>query len=263
MTRLAWNATGSQFYQTGIDRGVLYVDGAGVVWNGLTSVDEAPSGGEIREYYFDGVKYLQVASRENFVATLNAFYSPKEFDACDGVASIGNGLFATQQPRKPFGLSYRTRIGNDVEGEDYAYKIHLVYDALASPAQKQYVTASNSTSPTDLSWSISTKPRLVPGLSAPTGHLVVDTSQSDAYVIGLLEDILYGSDAGAPRLPSPEEMIDLFQNFGPLEVIDNGDGTWTATGNAQTVKVLTEDTFQIASSSADMLDDDKYTLTSL
>jgi hypothetical protein len=262
MTRLTWGSVGSRYFEVGVDRGVLYVDDQGVPWSGLVSVDEDPSGGEPKAYYQDGVKYLNVSSREEFVATLEAFYSPREFDACDGMVSVNNGLFATQQPRKSFGLSYRTKLGNDVAGQDYAYKIHIIYNALAAPSSRSRSTISDSPEASVLSWNLTTQALPTPGAAA-TAHLIVDTSQCDEYVVSLLEDILYGSDAGQPRLPSPEEMVDLFQNYGPLEVIDNGDGTWTAIGNDDSVKMLDGSTFQIASSTADMVDEGSYTLSSL
>lgn len=210
MPRLSWSATGERFYETGVDRGVLYVGtNPGVAWTGLTSVSESPSGGEPKAYYIDGIKYLNLSSAEEFEATINAFNSPSEFGPCDGTVSIQNGLFVTQQPRKPFGLSYRTKVGNDIDGSDHAYKIHLVYNALAAPSERSNNTVGDSTEPNSLSWSITTLPPLVTGFK-PTAHFLIDSRLTSQEVLIEVEDILYGSDANSPRLPSAQELIDLF-----------------------------------------------------
>lgn len=216
MPRLNWSAIGQRFYEMGVDRGVLYVDSQpGVPWTGLISVSESPSGGEPKPYYVDGFKYLNVASSEEFAATIEAFSSPPEFDQCDGTRSIANGLFATQQPRKPFGFSYRTRIGNDVDGPRHAYKIHIVYNALAAPSSRNNQSMGSSIEPVGLSWSITTLPPSVLGLK-PTAHFVVDSRKTPKNLLTTLEDILYGSASSAPRLPDAQELWDLFTSKGPI-----------------------------------------------
>lgn len=210
MPRLSWSATGERFYETGVDRGVLYVGtNPGVAWTGLTSVSESPSGGEPKAYYIDGIKYLNLSSAEEFEATVNAFNSPPEFGPCDGTVSIQNGLFVTQQPRKPFGLSYRTKVGNDIDGSDHAYKIHLVYNALAAPSERSNNTLGDSTEPNDLSWSITTRPPVVTGFK-PTAHFLIDSRLTPQDILIEIEDILYGSDANSSRLPSAQELTDMF-----------------------------------------------------
>lgn len=210
MARLSWAAVGERFYETGVDRGVLYVGiEPGVSWTGLTSVSESPTGGEASPFYIDGVKYLNLAGSEEFAATINAFSSPYEFGPCDGTMSIQNGLFVTQQPRKPFGLSYRTKLGNDIDGTDHAYKIHVVYNALAAPSERSNNTVGDSTDPLSLSWSVTTLPPSITGYK-PTAHFMIDSRKTTETILATIEDILYGSDSGASRLPSPSELIAIF-----------------------------------------------------
>jgi hypothetical protein len=209
MARLNWNAFGERFYETGVDRGVLYVDGIGVAWTGLISVSESPSGGEARPFYLDGIKFLNLSAAEEFEATLNSLYSPPEFGPCDGMSSVSNGLFVTQQPRKSFGLSYRTKLGNDTEGSDHAYKIHLIYNALAAPSQRANNTQGDSSSPAIFSWNITTLPPSMTGYR-PTAHLTIDSRTTSPALLSDVEDILYGDDSGAASLPSAQALIDMF-----------------------------------------------------
>lgn len=210
MTRLDWNAPGTRYYETGVDRGVLYVGSdPGVAWTGLISVSENPSGGEPKPFYIDGIKYLNLSTAEEFEANLSAFSSPAEFGPCDGVRSIQNGLFVTQQSRKQFGLTYRTKVGNDTQGVDHAYKIHLVYNALSGPSNRASNTESESPDPTTFQWNITTLAPAITGYR-PTAHLVVDTRYTDPEVLLELEDLLYGNESGAPSLPTPDELIVIF-----------------------------------------------------
>jgi hypothetical protein len=209
MAKLDWSAIGERFYETGIDRGVLYVGEDGFVWPGLISITESPSGGDAKPFYLDGIKYLNIAAAEEFEATINAFFAPAEFNACDGTVSIHNGLFATQQPRKPFGLSYRTRVGNDIDGAEYAYKVHLVYNALAAPSERENSTLNDSIDPAQYSWAITTTPPMGSGVK-PTAHFVIDSRFADPTLLASVEDILYGNEVGSSRLPSVTELIDLF-----------------------------------------------------
>lgn len=209
MTLLQWDNVGERFYETGVDRGVLYLDNAGYAWSGLISVQENSSGGDPQPYYVDGYKYVNVAASEEFEATIEAFSAPREFDVCDGTVEVYSGLSITQQRRVPFGLSYRTMIGNDIDGLDHGYKIHIVYNALAAPSQRNNQTVKESPEPTVLSWAITTTP---PRLSAlkPTAHFVIDSRRTDPGVLSDLEDILYGTVGLDPDFPSPEELIALF-----------------------------------------------------
>lgn len=211
MPRLTWGAVGARFYETGVDRGVLYLPNKeGVAWTGLTSVSEAPVGGDPKPYYIDGIKFLNISSAEEFEASLNVLYSPPEFAVCDGVSSVQNGLFATQQPRKAFGLSYRTRLGNDVNGSDYAYKIHLVYNALAAPSGRSNNTLGSSVDPSIFSWKITTLAPSITGYK-PTAHLMIDSHLTSGAVLASVEDILYGSVSTLARMPTPNELVAIFR----------------------------------------------------
>ncbi len=206
MPRLTWGSIGERFFEIGIDRGVLYPKvGPGVPWNGLVSVQEKSSGGSPKPYYYDGYKYLNTIAMEEFMATIEAFSSPVEFDRCDGVFSINNGLFATSQPREQFGFAYRTRVGNDVDGTDLGYKIHLIYDALASPSGNNRSSISSGNAPSTISWDVTTSAPFVNGFK-PTAHLVIDSRYTPELLLVALEQILYGDDIHDPSLPSPDEI---------------------------------------------------------
>jgi hypothetical protein len=176
---------------------------------GLVSVSESTNGGEARQYYIDGVKYLNLSSAEEFEATINAFSAPLEFAPCDGSLKINHGLYVTHQPRKSFNLSYRTRVGNDTEGPDHGYKLHLVYNALAAPANRNYNTTSDSVNPMTHSWTITTLPPAITGYKR-TAHLVIDSRETSAELMAEIEDILYGNESTAARMPDPDELIDIF-----------------------------------------------------
>lgn len=211
MAQLVWDETTKRIYETGLDRGVLYPSGAsaGVAWPGLLSISEAPSGGDPRPYYFDGFKYLNISSSEEFAATLVALSCPPEFGPCDGMTSINNGLFITQQPRQAFSLSYRTLLGNLPQGLQFGYKIHLVYDALSSPADRGNQSLGDSADPLQLSWAITTKPPAASGYK-PTSHFVIDSRYTDDAVMTELTDILYGTVDTSPRMPTTAELLAIF-----------------------------------------------------
>lgn len=212
VTRLNWGLPGERFFETGVDRGVLYVENAdGVPWNGLVSVSEAPVGGETTPYYIDGVKFLNKASSEEFEADIEAYTYPDEFGQCDGTTLVSNGLFATQQRRKAFGMSYRTLVGNDVDGSDHGYKIHLVYQARVAPSARANQTMSETAEPDNFSWHVSTKPIALRG-RRPTAHFVVDSRETPADVLAHLEDVLYGTEDTAPRLPVVAELVYIFES---------------------------------------------------
>lgn len=207
MARIAWNQTGDKFYETGVDRGVLYPrSGIGVAWNGLVRVEESVSGGEVTALYFDGVKYLDFIAAEDFAATIEAFSAPEEFSECDGTKMLSPGLMVTQQPRYPFGLSYRTLIGNDVDGTDHGYKLHLVYNATASPSSKTHSTISETASANTRSWAIQTVPPKAT-LYKPTAHFVIDSTKVSTAKMTAIENLLYGTTASTPVLPPPSTVI--------------------------------------------------------
>lgn len=210
MPRVTWDVIGERFYEIGVDRGVLYPTSAlGIAWSGLISVSETPSGGEPRPFYIDGIKYVNISAAEEFEAAIGAFSSPSEFAPCDGVARIQNGLLVTNQPRKPFGLSYRSNLGNDTDGMDHAYKIHLVYNALAAPSQRANNTIDDSVNPSIFNWSITTLPPAITGYK-PTAHLVIDSRYTDPAKLSEIEDLLYGTVATSSSLPTPDELIAIF-----------------------------------------------------
>lgn len=230
MTRLSWGDDGTRYVEAGIDRGVVDINGVAYAWGGLVSVDENPSGGSPQPYYFDGFKFLNVATSEEYEATISAFSAPREFKVCDGTVALAAGLFATQQPRKPFHFSYRTLIGNDIDGIDHGYKLHIVYNALAEPASRSNVTLSESPAPMKLSWNISTTPKKIAGIK-PTAHLVIESTQISETILQSIEDIIYGTEASQPRIPSPEELLALYNAFD-LIIEDLGGGEYAADGNA-------------------------------
>jgi hypothetical protein len=226
MTRLSWNDVGERLYETGIDRGVLYPQssGVGVVWNGLISVRESPVGGEAKPHYMDGVKYLNLASTEEFEASISAYTYPDEFAECDGTAQLYTGISVSQQPRTPFDLCYRTVIGNDIRNLSYGYKLHLIYNALASPSSKTYSTIDDSTDPLNFSWNITTTPVEFP-LYFPSSHFIVDSTKAVGDVLSDLEDILYGTDSELPRMLTLDELLFLF-NDNPDDFISTFGGSF-------------------------------------
>lgn len=220
MGRIKWDQTGERVYKTGVDRGVVYpmVDGAypkGAAWNGLTAVNESPSGAESNKQYADNIAYLNLISAEEFAATIEAFFYPDEFAACDGSLELAPGVSVRQQTRKPFGLCYRTLLGNDTEGTDYGYEIHCVYNGIAAPSEASNGTVNDSPEAANMSWEVSTTPVEVPG-GKPTAHLIVNSTKVDAAKLKAFEDVIYGKDsaedteATEPRLPLPAEIATIF-----------------------------------------------------
>lgn len=216
MAKITWDDTGKRLYETGTDHGVLYLLGeggtynTGVAWNGLTAVNESPSGAEATALYADNIKYLSLMSAEEFGGTIEAYTYPDEFNQCDGNAEPQEGVIIGQQDRAIFGLSYRTLIGNDVDGQGHGYKIHLVYGAQASPSEKAYATVNDSPEAVTFSWEFTTTPVNVTGFK-PTASLVIDSTKVDPTDLQTLETALYGGDsAGTPKLPLPNEVIAMF-----------------------------------------------------
>ncbi len=214
MSKIVWDAIGEHTFETGVRNGVLYLKDAqgayntGVAWNGLTSVSESPEGAEATDLYADDIKYLTLMSAENFKATIEAYTYPVEFEECDGSATIANGVVIGQQSRKPFGLCYRTAIGNDTDGNEHGYKLHIVYGCQASPSEKQYSTINDSPEAITFSWEVNTTPVNVTG-KKPTATLIIDSTKADKAKLTALEAILYGSESTEPRLPLPDEIATL------------------------------------------------------
>lgn len=214
MPKLTWDNTGERIFETGVKQGVLYPiqsDGKytkGVAWNGLTAVTESPSGAEATALYADDIKYLNLLSNEEFGATIEAYTYPDEFAECDGSAELATGVMIGQQKRKTFGLCYRTTIGNDVEGNDYGYKLHLVYGCLAAPSEKGYSTINDNPDAITFSWEVSTTPVNVEGFK-PTSQITIDSTKADPTKLAALEAVLYGSAETEAKLPLPDEVATL------------------------------------------------------
>lgn len=221
MAKLVWDKTGDRLYETGVKNGVLYIPTAGVyskgvAWNGLTAVTESPSGAEATALYADDTKYLSLMSAEEFGATIEAYTYPDEFAACDGSAELADGVMIGQQKRSTFGLCYKTTIGNDTDGNEHGYKLHIIYGALAKPSERAYATINDSPEAITFSWEITTTPVNVTG-AKPTASLVIDSTKADPTKLAALEDILYGKDgdsATEPRLPLPDEIKTLMTAAG-------------------------------------------------
>lgn len=218
--KLEWDKTGERLYEIGVDKGVLYLQDSkgkypkGVAWNGLTNVNDSPSGAEPTKLYADNKVYANLMSEEEYAATIEAYMYPKEFSECDGSKEVAPGVYAGQQNRKPFGFCYRSLIGNDTEGTDYGYKLHLVYGCLASPSEKSHNTINESPETETMSWEVSTTPvevsTVVDGKKLkPLSTLVVDSTQTDVDKLTELEKILYGDDDAEAYLPLPDEVIAL------------------------------------------------------
>ena len=212
MAKLVWDEVGKRTYETGVDKGVLYVQdaegayGKGVAWNGLTAVNESPSGAEPTPLYADNIKYLELTSKEEYGATIEAYTYPDEFEACDGSAEIGEGVVIGQQSRKVFGLCYRTVKGNDVKNNDYGYKIHLVYGCKAKPAQKNYQTINDSPEAITFSWEVSTTPVEVEGFKA-RATVTIDSTKVTSEKLKAIEEALYGTESVEPKLLLPNEIL--------------------------------------------------------
>ena len=223
MSTLIWDATGQRYYETGVNHGVLYVqksDGTyndGVAWNGLTGVTESPDGAEPNDIYADNIKYASIRSAETFGGTIEAFTYPDEFAECDGSYTVVPGVYIGQQSRKPFGFCYRTEVGNDTQSEeDDGYKLHIIYNATASPSEKSYETINDSPDAITFSWEITTTPVPVAGRK-PTSLITIDTTKLDTTGkanLKTLEDMLYGSDNAQPTLPTPDQVVSIMSATG-------------------------------------------------
>jgi hypothetical protein len=242
MSKLVWDKVGERYYEAGVDHGVLYIPDdqgsytVGYAWNGLTGVTESPTGAESNPQYADNIKYLNLISAEEFGGTIEAFTYPPEFGQCDGTASPVAGLAIGQQARKQFGLSYRTKVGNDTVGQDLGYKLHVVYGALAAPSEKAYTTINDSPEALAFSWEFTTTPVDVPDYK-PSATLSIDSTKVDATALAALEDILYGTAGQDPRLPLPEEIVSLFE--GTVTVVSPAVPTFVAATDTLTIPATT------------------------
>jgi hypothetical protein len=257
LTRLGWDSIGDHVYERGVDRGVLYVDGLdGVAWNGLITVSEKPSGGH-QPYYIDGSKFNQDSASEDFDLTIDAFTYPSEFESCEGIDSFNTGLYLTSQPRKSFGFSYRTLIGNDTSS-DAGYKIHIVYNAMAMPTGRNNLSESSQVNPLIFSWDVQTVPIPIPGFKS-TSHIVIDSRVISGPALSGIEDILYGSGSTAPRIPTVSELSAVIDVYAGLLVIDYGDGTANISGVS--VVMIDANTYTINWPSVVEIDANTYKVT--
>lgn len=269
--RVTWGSVSERRFETGVDRGMLYVGTAAVPWNGLTNVIEKPSGGTPTSYYLDGVKYLARSSVEEFQGTIEALTYPDEFAECDGSAQLAYGLFITQQARTTFGFSYRTLIGDAAVGTDRAYKIHIVYNAMATPTQRSFRAVNENPELASFSWDISTTHVKVVDNQPLSGavaretygsHFVVDTRLCTPAAAAGLEDILYGSATTDPRLPTPEELLQVFTDYAVLKITDNGDGTFTADGPVSAFSMIDDSTIEFHWDSVVQVSSDIFKISS-
>lgn len=215
MAKLMWDQIGERKYETGISKGVLFLDNykKGYAWNGLTSFDESPSGAEPNKQYADNINYLTLISAESFGGTIEAFTYPEEFSACIGESELSVGVSVGQQPRESFGFAYQTIVGNDVKREAYGYKIHLVYGCTAQPSSKTYETMNDSPEAITMSWEISTTPIEVPGFQ-PSATVVIDSTKTPEAKLQLIEDMIYGTEVKEAAMPTPAELITLLGSEG-------------------------------------------------
>lgn len=256
MPALSWDKVGDRFFETGVDRGVLYLPDKAVPWNGITGVEESPNI-DSKSFYQDGIKYLDVKVLGEYNATLKAYTYPDEFDQVLGIATDGKGLFIHDQRPKPFDLCYRTRIGNDVDGVDHGYRLHLLYNLMATPSNMSFGTVDSNVSAMEFSWGLTSTPQMLAGYR-PTAHLSLKSTDLDSGYLEYIETILYGSELADAYLPTMTEMFDLIANR--VTIVDHGDGSWTATGSDRVIQSF-GDAFTIAGVKIDGPTDGKYALT--
>ena len=325
MSRIRWDQIGTRQFITGVDRGVLYkADNTGVPWNGLTSVEEVESGNSVTPYYLEGLPFVQTRTPSDFAAVLKAYTYPDEFEVFDGMKNLYNRAWFTGQPvNQYFGLSYRTHMGDDLNTDAPFYQIHILYNLMADPTNRQYNTISDKVTPVEFSWNLTGIPVKYPGIR-PTSHLIFDSRYMHPELLGMIEEILYGSDdidgndfddsmfggssfpsdviypgmsqfpdvaeidgpntldgntpnrtdadtivgglppdiAPGPRLPDIAELVKIATQWPGITIVDNGDGTWTASGDPMYIKMTGTDTFEIDDAIIDYSDPDTYTISS-
>ena len=259
MTSITWDTVGERAFQTGIDRGVLYPStGDGVPWNGLTSVEESIIRDQ-QTHHLDGIKYLEYQTAGDYEGKLKAFTYPDEFDIINGIQDQ-SGMRVHEQPTQRFGLSYRTKLGNDVNGIDLGYKITLLYRLMASADATSFGSLGGQISPAEFSWSLSGIPVAIAGSKATT-QISFDSTKVDPFKLEIIESILYGSETSAPRLPSPDELIEILETTFMVLIIDHGDGTWSAYGPPARFTAPSAGEFQITSVDSTVIDANTYTVT--
>lgn len=266
MTALAWDQVGERIFQTGCDRGVLYLkDDTVAPWNGLIGVEESPES-ELKSFYLDGVKYLQNLTPGEFSGKLKAYTYPKEFDSVVGIDSPAPGISFHEQPPESFNLTYRTRVGNDLQGAEFGYKIHILYNLFAKPDSYGFDTADSNVTPIEFSWDLSGTPVKFDKMK-PMVHITIDSTTAPPDSLSELEAMLYGTDDLTPKFPDILELARMFGYVGILTIVDNGDGTWTATDLGDEyidvyITMLDDTTFRIDHANVTYSDADTYDISS-
>jgi hypothetical protein len=258
MSKLVWDSTGSRFYETGISKAVFFDStGAAVPWNGLTSVTETNTETNETVNFIDGYRYMNKISSNSYSGTITAFTYPSEFAEYIGYLEFGE----TYQKPKYFNLSYQTTKGNDVNGNDLGYKIHFVYNALAVQTTNEFISYGSSVTPTEFSWDIDTLPINIPNLK-PSSHVIIDSTKSNPETITAIEEILYGNETTDARIPDINELISIFDATATFKIIDHGDGSFTAVGDDEHVRVVTATEFELISDSVYQISDDTFSASS-
>jgi hypothetical protein len=258
MNALVWDEVGDRTFQAGVDRGVLFMPDGTAAWNGLTGVDDSTPR-SAQPYYQDGVKYLNYQVLGDYEGTLKAFTYPDLFDAALGLKDDGGVSFHDQYPQS-FGLSYRTLLGDDVNGLERGYVIHILYDLIAAPSSQSFQTLGGQVTPVEFSWGLSATPKQFPG-RRPTAHISIKSTDIDPAALQVIENSLYGTNLWEPFLPHPLDVVDTVTNpVEPLVVIDNGDGTFTVTGSVLAVRSYYGGNFVVDNPDAVMIDADTYTM---
>jgi hypothetical protein len=262
MAAIVWDEIGKRFYETGVSRGVFYnVDGYGIPWNGLTSIEESVSH-EVQAVHYDGIKFNDIVTVGDFSAILRAWTYPEEFLPYEGILEDQDGFYVADQPQSQFGLSYQTKVGNDISGIEHGYKIHLLYNLTALPSQKRYQTMSLETEPMEFEWTVTAIPEEIENFR-PTAHVIFDSRRIDPWLLEDLESILYGDEDSDPRLPPLKGLATFIRKWDRLIITDHGDGTWTAeTPREGIIVMLDETTFEITADTAIYLDPETYTISS-
>jgi hypothetical protein len=261
MAVLVWDKLGEKKYETGLDRAVLYLeDGSAVPWNGLVSVVEKTDR-DVQSVYYDGKKINELVSLGDFSATMTAMTYPDEFVSFEGAGQVTDGVLLNNQKSKLFSLCYRTRVGNDVDGDVSSYKIHLIYNVTAVPSDKSYETATDGINPVHFEWSITAIPEEISGFS-PTAHIIINSSDIDPLMLSTIEDLLYGNDNTDANLMPLANLIDYVQNWHRITIVDNGNGTWTAVSALDSLITLdSNNMFTIINANADFLNSDTYEIS--
>jgi hypothetical protein len=263
MAVLTWDDVGERVYQTGVDRGVLYLqDGTAVAWNGIIGVEES-SNGELKSYYLDGIKYLESLTPRDYVGKLKAFTYPDEFDAVNGIGEFAEGFEVYEQVPKNFNLSYRTKIGNGIDGLDHGYKIHLLFNVLAQADGIEYSTVAGSDiSPAEFVWTLTGTPENIRHFR-PTVHIAIDSRDTPPEVLSIIENKIYGTAVSSASFPTLLEIMQYFGYLGALLIIDHGDGTWTAIDEGGSyISEVVNDMFTINNADVTFLDQFTYTISS-